>query len=682
MASTTRTATLAFAGCDATTTPQTWTVDATNTCSGGSLAASGHGDMISLDNTAASLNGSATFTCNRGTWEVDSTTATCAPVGGASVSNSAILQGENIIIDVAHTRPADVEITVKDSDGTEVEGVTFTPPSVTGTGPTSPVTVTIPGTAVGDNYDITVTLKNPSPDGSIISISDPISISVRPISGCGDITPTWGSSSQCTGTLTASNHGVSSGISNTASGFTGSAAFTCNDGTWEVDASATCTNEVFDEFGISVATDGTRTIVGGNEGVHIYETINANGTLGGRVLLNKTSDIDSGSRFGSSAAIDGDYTIVGAPFDDNDRGESAGSAYIYKRDNNILGPNKWGNPIFLILPTGIETTSSFGSSVAIDGNYAIVGANRDHNALGNDAGSAYIYERNTATGIWSNPITLRLPTDLEEDSFFGDSVSIDGNYAIVGASHDDNDIDGDGTPDADVGSAYIYERNTATGIWGNPTALTLPTLDSDGSDDTGLDLGSNFGSSVAIDGNYAIVGASFDDNELGMQVGSAYIYERVESRTGPNKWGNPISLTLPTGLESASSFGSSVSIDGNYAIVGARVDSSDVDEDGIVDSFAGNAYIYERDSATGWVFAVHLRLPTLYDDDGSDDTGLESGSVFGSSVSIDGNYAIVGAWGDDNVLGTNAGSVYTYERAVQEIGIYWRQQQGQQLWHL
>ena len=157
---------------------------------------------------------------------------------------------------------------------------------------------------------------------------------MRPISGCGDITPTWGSSSQCTGTLTASNHGVSSGISNTASGFTGSATFTCNDGTWITDPSATCTNEVFTNFGDSVATDGTRVIVGGagvNGGVHIYETINADGTLGVKVLLNKTSDIDLDSQFGQSVSISGDYAIVGARNEDNGEDTDAGSAYIYER---------------------------------------------------------------------------------------------------------------------------------------------------------------------------------------------------------------------------------------------------------------------------------------------------------------------------------------------------------------
>ena len=67
--------------------------------------------------------------------------------------------------------------------------------------------------------------------------------------------------------------------------------------------------------------------------------------------------------------------------------------------------------------------------------------------------------------------------------------------------------------------------------------------------DTGLAAGSRFGWSVAIDGDYAIVGAWGDNNERGNGAGSAYIYERVSTRN----WGDPISLTLPTELEAFSS---------------------------------------------------------------------------------------------------------------------------------
>ena len=89
MASATRTATLAFVGCGAVT-GQEWTVG-TNICSG-DLVSNDHGDINLVDNITSSLNGSAAFACNLGTWTVDQSTATCAPVGVVSVSNSAILQ--------------------------------------------------------------------------------------------------------------------------------------------------------------------------------------------------------------------------------------------------------------------------------------------------------------------------------------------------------------------------------------------------------------------------------------------------------------------------------------------------------------------------------------------------------------------------------------------------------------
>ena len=229
------------------------------------------------------------------------------------------------------------------------------------------------------------------------------------------------------------------------------------------------------------------------------------------------------------------------------------------------------------------------------------------------------------------------------------------NYAIVGAQYDENELN------IITGGAYIYERDDETG-WSDPIPLTLPTLDRDGSDDTGLEEYSRFGGSVAIDEEYAIVGALDDDNELGIRVGSAYIYEI----DGLGNWSDPIHLTLPTspdgddptddtGLESSSQFGHSVAIDGNYAIVGAPGDDN---ERG---TGAGSSYIYERVGTEDWGNSIHLTLPTSPDgDDPTDDTGLESSSQFGSSVAIDGDYAIVGAPDDKNNRGDNAGSAYIY----------------------
>ena len=476
--------------------------------------------------------------------------------------------------------------------------------------------------------------------------------------GCHAMEVSWGITDRmCSADIAEADDTATSTVTDTTSPIIGSATFTCNGTSWRLDTTvtSTCTNEVFSGFGGSIVTDRRRTIVGSrNGGVHIYETINPDGTLGGRVLLPTTDDIDIDSDFGDPVSISGDYAIVGAPSNDNERGTGAGSAYIYERDS----ATGWGNPIPLTLPTRLEKNSFFGFSVAISPNYAIVGARGDNNERGISAGSAYIYERVSARN-WGNPTPLTLPnidgdgsddTGLEENSFFGFSVAIDGDYAIVGAGGDDNELG------LSAGSAYIYERVSARN-WGNPTPLTLPNIDGDGSDDRGLDAGSGFGRSVAIDGDYAIVGAYTDDNKR-IQSGSAYIYERVSA----GNWGNPILLTLPSPtppLELIQRFGNSVAIDGNYAIVGASDNGRDIDGDGERDRLVGSAYIYER-LADGWNNPIALTLPTL-DSDGSDDTGLEENSLFGFSVAIDGDYAIVGAVGDENEIGR--GSAYTYSSA-------------------
>ena len=449
----------------------------------------------------------------------------------------------------------------------------------------------------------------------------------------GQISEDWRvGANTCSGDLLATSHGETLIVKNTVPGLDGSIIFTCNDGLWEDDPSYTCTNEVFDNFGQSVATDGTRVIVGGskvvggednNEGVHIYETINADGTLSGRVLLPKTSDIGSTDGFGHSVGISGNYAIVGSPkgdnYDKNEESFGAGSAYIYERRDS-----GWSNPIALTIPSGLETNDDFGEAVAIDGDYAIVGAPNDDNGRGNGAGSAYIYER--GNNGWSNPIALRLPNGIESSTSFSYSVAISGNYAIVGAPFDDNER-GEG-----AGSAYIYERRDSG--WSNPIALRLPN---------GIEEGSIFGLSVSISGDYAIVGAPEDSNAEGREAGSAYIYER----SNQGRWSNPISLRLPSNIEVESVFGASVGISGNYAIVGAPGD----DNNGVTDT--GSTYIYERASSRNWGNPIVPRLPII----------LERDSRLGWSVAISQNYAIVGAPEDDNVLGEDAGSIYTYGRA-------------------
>ena len=317
-------------------------------------------------------------------------------------------------------------------------------------------------------------------------------------------------------------------------------------------------------------------------------------------------------QFGYSVAISGDYAIVGAYFDDPSGVTDAGSAYIYFRNGTA-----WSLQATLPNPAPAQD-DNFGNSVAISGDYAIVGAFGDDPSGVTNAGSAYIYFRSGTT--WSLQATLPNPEPAQNDRF-GYSVAISGDYAIVGAFEDDPS----GVTNA--GSAYIYFRSGTT--WSLQATLPNPAPAAD----------DRFGFSVAISGDYAIVGAFEDDPSGVTNAGSAYIYFRSGTT-----WSLQATLPNPAPAQ-ADRFGFSVAISGDYAIVGAYFD----DPSGVTD--AGSAYIYFR-NGTNWSLQATLPNPAPA---GSDQ--------FGFSVAISGDFAIVGANLDDPSGVGNAGSAYIYFRS-------------------
>ena len=257
-------------------------------------------------------------------------------------------------------------------------------------------------------------------------------------------------------------------------------------------------------------------------------------------------------------------------------------------------------------------SDEFGASVSIFGDYLIVGADADDDR-GNASGSAYIFKRDGLN--WIQQVKLRA-SDGAAGDFFGASVSISGDYAIVGADWDDDNGDRSG-------SAYIFERN-ASG-WTQRAKLRA----NDGAAED------RFGRSVSISGDYVIVGAWFEDNSKGSSAGSAYIFKR-----GGSSWTQQAKLIASDGA-AGDHFGFSVSIFNEYVIIGA----SDDDDNG---QNSGSAYIFNRDGAT-WTEQVKL---TASDGAAEDQYGY---------ASITDNYAIVGAlWDDDN--GDRSGSAYMYKR--------------------
>jgi hypothetical protein len=275
-----------------------------------------------------------------------------------------------------------------------------------------------------------------------------------------------------------------------------------------------------------------------------------------------------------------------------------------------------------ITSSDLEADDWFGYSVAISGDYAIVGARGDDDA-GDSSGSAYIfYKDQGGAGNWGQ-VTKLTASDAAAGDDFGGAVAISGDYAIVGAYYDDDDGN-------DSGSAYIFYKNQGgTDNWGQLKKLKP----SDGATDK------IFGWSVAISGDYAVVGAKYD-SDGGSAAGAAYIF--YKDQDGADNWGQLKKLTASDAAAS-DLFGWSVAISGDYVVVGAFYD----DDAG---ANSGSAYIFykNKDGANNW---GQLKKLTASD--------AAAGDNFGCSAAISGDYAVVGAKNDDDD-GSESGSAYIF----------------------
>jgi len=252
----------------------------------------------------------------------------------------------------------------------------------------------------------------------------------------------------------------------------------------------------------------------------------------------------------------------------------------------------------------------------------IVGPMRLGDGLSNVVDFSIVTIPTIGDHIWQAELVHPSPAASD---WFGHSVSIsgDGLYALIGAYGDD-------TGATDAGSAQVFKRTGTSWAW--QAELVHPSPASS----------DNFGASVSIsgDGLYALVGVRYDDTG-GTDAGSAQVFKR----TGTS-WAWQAELVHPSPASSDYfSWSVSISGDGLYALVGVYLDDTG-------GSGAGSAQVYVR-AGTSWAWQAELVHPSPASSDN-----------FGYSVSIsgDGLYALVGAYGDDTG-GSNAGSAQVYVRA-------------------
>jgi hypothetical protein len=152
-------------------------------------------------------------------------------------------------------------------------------------------------------------------------------------------------------------------------------------------------------------------------------------------------DAEDFDNFGQHVDLDGNTLVVGVPLDDDD-GSASGSVYVYTRSGGV-----WTLQQKLTAFDAAEL-DFFGESVAIDGDDLIVGSFQDDLTAGTDAGSAYIYQRSGA--VWSFVQKL-VGSQATSSDWFGASVDIDGDRAVVGAPQDDPGF-------GNAGRMYVFER--------------------------------------------------------------------------------------------------------------------------------------------------------------------------------------------------------------------------------
>ncbi|MGB7760052.1 MAG: hypothetical protein WBL61_09495 [Bryobacteraceae bacterium] len=312
--------------------------------------------------------------------------------------------------------------------------------------------------------------------------------------------------------------------------------------------------------------------------------------------------------FGQSVSVSGDTAVIGDPGAINDQGV----AYVYVRSGGV-----WSQQQELIASDGVAN-DYFGQSVSVSGDTAVIGA------WGKDAraGAAYVFVR--SGGVWGQQQELTASDGVAND-YFGQSVSVSGDTALIAAY---------GKISA-KGAAYVFVRSG--GAWSQQQELAA-------SDGAPNDI---FGDSVSVSGDTAVIGARGKTiNPQAVDQGAVYVFVR-----SGDVWAQQQELTASDGAANGY-FGDSVSVSGDTAVIGAPGGGS---------ALQGAAYVFVK---SGGVWSQQQELT-------ASDGRMFDG--FGLPVSLNGGTVVIGAtrhavYGDQ---GTGEGAAYVFAQS----GAAWGQQQ-------
>jgi hypothetical protein len=345
-------------------------------------------------------------------------------------------------------------------------------------------------------------------------------------------------------------------------------------------------SKIEERFGESVGIDGDHAIVGTpgevvsateKGSISFYKRNLSTGLWepNGPKLYNPYSINTSGKIFGEQVAISGDYAVVGVP----QLGLNTGLGVVYKRNSStgFWEFNSYISDTFSAGATGIG--DQFGYSIAISGDYIMVGSPYDDNTF-IDQGSISIFQR-TGAATWTQ--TKFFNSVPESGANYGDKVSISGENALASAPNEDSPSFGN------AGSITFYNRNVTSNIWTQSTKIISNNDNA-------------FGLSLSISGNYAAV-------KTGVYSKSIFIYKLINS-----SWVFTTRVNVPSEFEANYNFAKAIHLSGDYLIQGQPETPGKI----------GYSSIYKR------VGEVWLKINTLVNAKAYD-------NGFGTSVNIDKN---------------------------------------------
>ena len=316
-----------------------------------------------------------------------------------------------------------------------------------------------------------------------------------------------------------------------------------------------------------------------------------------------------------AVALDQTFALVGAPYH-NASGLQSGAAYIFEKgvDGN------WNEAAILTASDG-AAGHRFGSSVAVFGNFALVGAPLEGDNTSQPgsniedifsdsyyAGAAYLFERN-GDGAWVE-IQKLVASDRDQFDQFGNDLAIYGSVALIGASNDEADSAISG-----AGSAYVFTQD-ADGIWSETQKLQSPVIDQN----------DFYGHSVAISDEMMVIAAYREEEDAAegntlTEAGAAYLYQKDDA----GNW-DLLQKVVASDRSLYDLFGASVDVYHKHAVIGAHWEDHDSDGDNELND-SGSVYFFDVLNSTIGLDENHLTDITLYPNPVSEQLILQSNST-------------------------------------------------------